>query len=71
MAILVTGGRAMYKRLTRDEWRVMGYYGSQYGFECVDTLDTRIEARESLKLYRENERGISFKIVKKRVKIEG
>ena len=59
----------MYKRLTRDEWRVMGYYSPQYGYECVDTLDTRAEARESLKTYRENERGVSFKIVKKRVRL--
>lgn len=69
MAILVTGGRAMYKRLTRDEWQVMGYYGSQYGYECVDTLNTRLDAKASLKLYRENERGVSFKIVKKRVRL--
>ncbi len=59
----------MYKRLTRDEWQVMGYYSSQYGYECVDTLNTRTEARDSLKAYRENERGVSFKIVKKRVRL--
>lgn len=59
----------MYKRSTRDEWQVQGLYSSQYGYECVDTLDTRSEAKESLKVYRENERGVSFKIVKKRVKL--
>lgn len=56
-----------YIRKTRDEWQVQGNYG--HGHECVDTLDTRVEAKESLKVYRENERGISFKIVKKRVKL--
>ena len=59
----------MYKRLTRDEWQVMGLYTPQYGYECVDTLNTRLEARDSLKAYRENERGVSFKIVKKRVRL--
>lgn len=61
----------MYKRLTRDEWQVQGNYGYGHGYECVDTVNTRIEAKESLKVYRENERGVSFKIVKKWVKIEG
>jgi hypothetical protein len=69
MAILVTGERAMYIRKTRDEWEVQGNYGYGHGFECVDTLNTRSEAKDSLKVYRENERGVFFKIVKKRVKI--
>lgn len=58
----------MYKRKTRDEWQVVGNYGYGHGYECVDTLDTRSAAKESFRLYRENERGVSFKIVKKRVK---
>lgn len=60
----------MYNRKTRDEWQVMGDYGYGHGLECVDTLNTRTEAKESLKVYKENERGINFKIVKKRVKID-
>lgn len=60
----------MYKRKTRDEWQVMGDYGYGHGFECVDTLNTRTEAKDSLKVYRENEMGVSFKIVKKRVRID-
>lgn len=60
----------MYKRKTRDEWQVQGYYSSQYGYECVDALNSCIEAKESLKVYRENEKGISFKIVKKRVRVD-
>lgn len=60
----------MYKRKTRDEWQVQGLYSSQYGYECVDVLNTRKEAWESLKAYRENEGGVSFKIVKKRVRID-
>ena len=59
----------MYKRSTRDEWQVQGNYGYGHGYEAVDTLNARTEARESLKLYRENERGVSFRIVKKRVRL--
>ncbi len=61
----------MYKRKTRDGWQVQGLYSSQYGYECVDTLNTYTEARDSLKVYKENERGISFRVVKKRMKLEG
>lgn len=60
-----------YTRKTKDAWQVMGDYGYGHGCECVDTLNTRSEAKESLKVYRENEMGVSFKIVKKRVKIGG
>lgn len=60
-----------YIRKTRDGWQVQGNYGYGHGYECVDTLNTYKEAKESLKVYRENELGVSFKIVKKRVKIGG
>lgn len=59
-----------YTRKTRDEWQVVGNYGYGHGYECVDALNTYTEARASLKVYKENERDVSFKIVKKRVKIE-
>ena len=62
-------GRAMaYQRKTRDEYQIHGNYGQ--GFEEVCAEDTRKEARERLKEYRENEPGIAFKIVVKRIKIE-
>ena len=56
-----------YQRKTIDIWEIQGNYG-YYGFECVSTEETIKEARQTLKEYRENETGISFRIVKKRVK---
>ena len=56
----------MYQRKTFDEFQIQGDYG--YGYEEVASETTLAEARQRLKEYRENERGISFKIVKKRVK---
>ena len=56
----------MYRRKTFDEFQIQGNYG--YGFEEVTSETTLAEARQRLKEYRDNERGISFKIVKKRVK---
>lgn len=59
-----------YVRKTKDEFNIMGDYGYGDGFETVTTEETRDEAKERLKEYRENERSVPFKIVKKRVKIE-
>ena len=56
----------MYRRKTFDEFQIQGNYG--YGFEEVASETTLTEAKQRLKEYRDNERGISFKIVKKRVK---
>jgi len=58
----------MYKRKTYDEYQIHGNYG--YGFEEVTAEDSYKAAKEQLKCYRENERGIAFKIVCKRVKIQ-
>jgi hypothetical protein len=57
----------MYKRKTEDEFEIHGFY--KYGWECVTTETNRKDARENIKLYRENEPSIPFKIVKKRVPI--
>ena len=57
-----------YKRKTIDEYEVQGNYG--YGFETLITEDNFKAARENLKRYEANERGVSFKIVKRRVKCE-
>lgn len=58
-----------YTRKTVDEYEVQGNYGYGHGYECVTTEETRQEARQRLKEYRENEPGTPFRIVKKRVKI--
>ena len=60
-----------YIRKTRDEWEVQGYYGSEYGWETVTAADTLTEARDYLRDHRENEKGVSFRLKKKRVKLEG
>ena len=57
-----------YIRKTRDEYQIHGDYGQ--GFEEVCAEDTRKEARERLKEYRENEPQYRHKIVIKRVKTE-
>lgn len=56
-----------YQRKTRDEWQVQGDYGYGHGYEEVTAADTRKEAMQYLREYRENEPGIPFKIVCKRV----
>lgn len=60
-----------YKRKTYDEYQIQGYYGSTYGYEEVCSEETMSAAKQTLREYRENEPGISFRIIKKRVKIEG
>ena len=56
-----------YQRKTQDEYEILGLYSGQW--EVVTTEDTRKEARERLKEYRENERGTAFTLKKRRVKI--
>lgn len=55
----------MYKRKTYDVYEIHGLYG---GWECVSVESSYKDAKTNLKLYRENERGIAFKIIKKRVR---
>ena len=55
-----------YIRKTRDEWEIQGNYGQ--GWECVNTEDTRQDAKRSLKEYQDNEPH-TFKIVKKRIRL--
>ena len=57
----------MYKRKTEDEFEIQGYYGQ--GWECVTTETTRQLVRDQIKLYRQNEPGIAFRFIKKRVPI--
>lgn len=56
---------AHYERKTKDEYQVHGHYA--HGWEEVTAEETRAEAKERLKEYRENEPGTAFKLVRKRV----
>jgi hypothetical protein len=56
------------KRTTRDYWSIEGNYG--YGWEEVTAEDTWKGARARLKEYRENEHGVSFRVRRRREKIE-
>jgi hypothetical protein len=62
-------GKIMYKRKTRDEWEIQGYYGGD-GWEAVTTEETRAAARDQLKCYNNNEPNIAHRIKKIRIKIE-
>lgn len=56
----------MYVRKTVDEYEIRGNYG--HGYEMVTTEKTLKEAQDMKCCYIENERGIPFKIVRKRVR---
>lgn len=56
-----------YQRKTRDEFQVHGNYGYGHGYEEVTAEDSFREARARLREYRENEPGIPFKLVTKRI----
>ncbi len=59
----------MYKRKTKDEGQIVTNYGYGREVECVE--DTRREAWQRVKEYKENAQGlIEIKVFKKRVKLE-
>lgn len=58
-----------YKRKTEDEFEIQALYPKSSGWEMVTTETTRKLARDQIKCYRENEPGVPFRIVKKRVPI--
>jgi hypothetical protein len=61
----------MYKRKTQDEYILLGNYGYGHGYEELTAESSRIEIRQRLKEYKENDSyALDFKIIKKRVKIE-
>lgn len=62
-----SGTKYTLVRSTVDSWEVQGNYGQ--GWECVTAEETRKEAKERLKEYRENEGG-PFRLVLKRERIE-
>lgn len=57
----------MYQRKTKDIYIIMGYYG--YGWDELATYETRAEALEDYKLYKENEPQYMHKLIKKRERI--
>lgn len=57
-----------YKRKTRDLFDIEGLYS--YGWESVTCEETRKDARERLKEYKENEPGTAFRLRKYREPIE-
>ncbi len=59
-----------YKRKTRDEYQIRGNYGYGHGFEEITAEDTRHQALIRLREYRENEPGVPFTIVTKRVPLD-
>lgn len=48
----------------KTEYEIRGNYGHGHGFECVTSEATIKEARARLREYRENEPGITFRIVR-------
>ena len=56
------------ERKTQDRFDVEGYYS--HGWETVTSEMVRSEALARLREYRENERGTSFRLVKRRERIE-
>lgn len=57
---------ASRSRKTIDEFNIEGDYGE--GYEVVNCEATRWAAKKSIKEYRANEPGISFRIKKKRIR---
>jgi hypothetical protein len=53
-------------RKTEDVWTVQGNYGQ--GWEDLTSETTRAEAKQRLKEYRDNEPGVSHRLVKQRLK---
>lgn len=60
----------MYKRKTKDVYKLMCNFGYGDGWEEILEEDTYKAAKEQLKTYRENQPEFSYKIIKKRVKAE-
>ena len=62
--------KKMYKRTTKDEYEIQGYYLYGMGWEVVTTEENRKDARRCLKEYNDNETEYPHRIIKKRVKPE-
>lgn len=58
-----------YKRKTRDLFDILQYTGPAYGWEVVNTEETREDGRRSRREYRENQPEYPVKMVKRRERI--
>jgi len=58
----------VYQRKTKDVYELQGNYG--YGWDYILEEDDRKVAREQLRCYDQNERGVPHRLVKKRVRLE-
>ena len=54
---------------TRLIFVVQGNYGYGHGWEDVTAADTYKEARQNLREYRDNERGVPFRLIRRRERI--
>ncbi len=58
----------MYQRKTTDEIVIQGNYG--YGWDDLTMEASMAEARKTLRVYQENERNATHRIITRRVKKE-
>ena len=58
-----------YIRKTTDEFEIQGYY-RPYGWECLTTEDRFIDALVQIKSYQDNAPTTTYRIIKKRVKVQ-
>jgi hypothetical protein len=63
-----SGHSMAYKRKTETVWGIFGFYDGEW--EEVTTEISWRQAMVNVKLYRENEKGTSFKIKRYRIKVE-
>lgn len=59
-----------YKRKTYDEFQLLGNWGYGDGWEYILAEDTLAEVKKRRKEYLENDPSATYKIVKRRIKIE-
>ena len=65
---MAINGVIVRTRVTQDYWDIEWHGGEPYGWEVVDCVTTRQEARESLRDYRANQPGL-YRAVKRRERI--
>jgi hypothetical protein len=63
------GSHSTRARKTQIMWVVQGNYGYGHGWEDVTAEENWKEAKERLREYRENERGVPFRAIRRRERI--
>ena len=58
-----------YQRKTRDLFDILQWTGREYGWEVVNTEETREDAKRSRREYRENQPEYPVKMAKRRERI--